>query len=464
MMEHIALDYLAPAPVSEREALVLNITTPAENTPGGPFPVMVWIHGGGFVFAGPSHPGYDCTNLVSYSSQRETPVVIVSIGYRVGLGGFLASRDIKEDLAKDGHSGVGNLGLLDQQLALHWIQKYIGSFGGDKKNVTVFGESAGGISIAHHLVAKKLPVFHRAILMSGNLHSIATWSLEQHEKRYQALLRYLKIDSGAPDPLEQLRNVPEEVICAATEPIECNDGFTFQNICDDGVFHSDLSWDAMGRYPEQLKSIMIGNTRDEGVLWRFSLRNKGYEYFLERFSQYMSVEHAEKIFNLYGIKHDLPREEISRRFERIAGDACFILQDHYAVHKSNKTSTYAYHIDQEASIVEAYEGLAHHAIDLSYVFLTITPVMNPSERSLAYKMAGHWIDFAYGRDPYEKFSEGQRWMVYGPKGQARLMTEAEDEPVRKYQVMKEIERMGLQMEFQLAIEDACMMTFKLGTF
>lgn len=101
------------------------------------------------------------------------------MNYRVGLGGFLASNHILEDMKKDGLEGVGNWGLTDQQTALEWVQRYITSFGGDKSNVTVFGLSAGGISIGHQLRAKNPPVFHRTISMSGVENTIPTMSLEE---------------------------------------------------------------------------------------------------------------------------------------------------------------------------------------------------------------------------------------------------------------------------------------------
>lgn len=96
---------------------MLNITMPAAGTQG-PLPVMVFIHGGSFVFGGADRHGYHRPNLVSYSVARETPIILVTLNYRVGLGGFLASKDIKEELAKSGYPGVKNFGLLDQQLAL----------------------------------------------------------------------------------------------------------------------------------------------------------------------------------------------------------------------------------------------------------------------------------------------------------------------------------------------------------
>jgi carboxylesterase type B len=112
----------------------------------------VWIHGGGFIFGAGSLPVYRGD---VYASTRNT--VIVTINYRLGALGFLAGT---ADL-------TGNYGLMDQQLALAWVQKNIASFGGDPGAVTIFGQSAGGISVLTHLVMpSSAGLFHRALIES----------------------------------------------------------------------------------------------------------------------------------------------------------------------------------------------------------------------------------------------------------------------------------------------------------
>jgi carboxylesterase type B len=116
----------------ELNCLVMNITTPTLGSDSGAkLPVMVYIHGGSFLFGGAHKGVFDCVNLTTYAAARNTPVVTVNLNYRVGLGGFLASAAIKEDIKRDGLEGVGNFGLYDQQVALHWVNHYIASFGGD---------------------------------------------------------------------------------------------------------------------------------------------------------------------------------------------------------------------------------------------------------------------------------------------------------------------------------------------
>jgi para-nitrobenzyl esterase len=118
----------------------------------GKRPVMVWIHGGAFVEGGGEEAVYDAAKLA-----EEGDVVTVTVTYRLGVFGFLCTDEL----------AVANLGLHDQIAALDWVQENIANFGGDPNNVTVFGQSAGGYSIASILATTERPLFRRAILQSA---------------------------------------------------------------------------------------------------------------------------------------------------------------------------------------------------------------------------------------------------------------------------------------------------------
>ena len=141
------------------DCLFLNVFTPGKTNHGRPhlLPVMFWIHGGGLVVG--LSDGYDPTKLVAQD------VIVVTINYRLGELGFLAH----PALAAESPTGAsGNYGLMDQQAALRWVQRNIRAFGGDPGNVTIFGESAGGLSV-HSQLASPLAadLFHKAIVESG---------------------------------------------------------------------------------------------------------------------------------------------------------------------------------------------------------------------------------------------------------------------------------------------------------
>jgi para-nitrobenzyl esterase len=145
------------APSKSEDCLYLNVyAAHAAGVPATKQPVMVWFHGGG-LFSGESND-YDGSKLV-----QRGHVVVVTLNYRVGVFGFLSHPAINGE----GHPAI-NYGIMDQQLALKWVQKNIAAFGGDPDNVTIFGQSGGGTAVMANLVSPlSKGLFHRAINESG---------------------------------------------------------------------------------------------------------------------------------------------------------------------------------------------------------------------------------------------------------------------------------------------------------
>ena len=147
----------------DEDCLYLNVWTPSpEPTDHLPadlssLPVMVWIHGGGFEMGSGSSPMYDGTHFA------RSGVVLVTCNYRLGAFGFLDLSHLDPALA-----GSGNLGLLDQIAALEWVRDNIAHFGGDPSNVTIFGQSAGAMSVSLLMsMSRATGLFHKAIAQSG---------------------------------------------------------------------------------------------------------------------------------------------------------------------------------------------------------------------------------------------------------------------------------------------------------
>ncbi len=150
----------APAArVPSEDCLYLNVWSPASAAPKAKLPVMVWIYGGGFMGGSSSSPG---TSGTQFAKQG---VVLVAANYRVGRFGFFAfptlSREHPDEVK-------GNYAYMDQIAALQWVKRNIAAFGGDPNNVTIFGFSAGGVSV-HSLLASPMArgLFHKAIAESG---------------------------------------------------------------------------------------------------------------------------------------------------------------------------------------------------------------------------------------------------------------------------------------------------------
>ncbi|KPI42954.1 Lipase 1 [Cyphellophora attinorum] len=148
---------------ASEDCLNLNIVRPAGLSKDAGLAVAVWIYGGGFSSGSNSQPTYNLSNFVQQSQEMGTPVIAVSVNYRLHCWGYMWSNEIKDE-------GVANLGFKDQRLALHWIQENIGAFGGDPLKVTIFGESAGGNSVGTQLIAyggRDDKLFRAAISQSG---------------------------------------------------------------------------------------------------------------------------------------------------------------------------------------------------------------------------------------------------------------------------------------------------------
>ncbi|MBZ5856038.1 carboxylesterase/lipase family protein [Flavihumibacter profundi] len=144
---------------SSEDCLFLNVWVPAGTKEGSKLPVMVWIHGGAFVFGSGSQPDF------SGEKFAQQGVILVTFNYRLGRLGFFAFPALSSEHPEE---PKGNYGYMDQVAALKWVQKNIAAFGGDPGNVTIFGESAGGVSV-HSLLAMPAAkgLFKKAIIESG---------------------------------------------------------------------------------------------------------------------------------------------------------------------------------------------------------------------------------------------------------------------------------------------------------
>src|SRR5215475_1890637 len=141
---------------TSEDCLFLNVFTPSHKQAGSQFPVLVWIHGGALVTG--ESDDYNPTALV------EDGVTVVTINYRLGALGFLAHSALA-----DANGQSGDYGLMDQQAALRWVQRNVASFGGNPHNVTIFGESAGGLSTLSQVASPQARgLFERAIVESGS--------------------------------------------------------------------------------------------------------------------------------------------------------------------------------------------------------------------------------------------------------------------------------------------------------
>lgn len=241
----VVLDALSAFNVKEpqsEDCLYLNIWTPAAD--GARRPVMVWIHGGAFVIGSGAQDIYEGTSLASRGD-----VVVVTVNYRLGALGFLHAPEL---------GACGNEGLLDQLAALHWVRREIAAFGGDPRNVTVFGQSAGGFDIAQLMGWPAAGgAFDRAVPMSGSLtpqvsRAAAAGIATRFAERFGGFEALRKTSS------DELIGFQEELIAQRVRFGPVLDG---QVITDDAAVGIEAGTRTRGM------PLLIGNTLDEFALF-----------------------------------------------------------------------------------------------------------------------------------------------------------------------------------------------------
>lgn len=234
---------------TSEDCLTLNVWAPVG---AAELPVMVWVHGGAFVTGTGSMVWYDGTRLSARGA------VVVTLNYRLGALGFLHLDGIFE-----GCEGTGNLGLADQVAALRWVQHNIAAFGGDPGNVTVFGESAGAMSIATLLATPSASgLFHRAIMESGAANFVA--GAEAADATARKYLAEVGVDPG--DGLAALRQVPAAELLAAQERVSASlsfdDGLAFTPVID-GAVVPERPAEAIAAGCAAAVDVIIGTTTEE---------------------------------------------------------------------------------------------------------------------------------------------------------------------------------------------------------
>lgn len=249
----LAMNPDAPPPTMSEDCLSLNVWTPAADS--NRRPVMVWIHGGAFVSGAGSTPMYQGARLVSRGD-----VVVVTINYRLGPLGFLNLNEITGGRIPS----TGNEGLLDQAFALQWVQDNISAFGGDPNNVTIFGESAGGMSVGSLLALTEAKgLFHKAVPQSGAAHTTNT--VAESGQVASKLLAALGISPNS--DLHRLFEVsPEELIRVGSE-VSAELGWMCYQPCVEGSQLPARPIDCIASGSADGVKVLVGCTKDETTLF-----------------------------------------------------------------------------------------------------------------------------------------------------------------------------------------------------
>lgn len=383
---HIWNDYIFLDSGPTEDCLYLNVYVPASATKASKLPVMVWIHGGGFVAGAGSEPRYTNSLLVGKG------VVLVTINYRLGVFGFLTS----EELAKENGGHAGNYGLMDMAAALRWVKQNIGSFGGDAGNVTIFGESAGSFAVNALTVAPEARgLFEKAIGESGAFFgSVLPMSpVAEREKHDQAW-----IDSLGVKNLAELRNLPAEKII---EAVQGKSIIGFGPVID-GSFLPESVADAYAAGREARVPMIIGWNHDEraGTVSQGMTAAKWKAYAAEHYGP-----KAEEFLAAFPANSDEQAVRSADDFTTAGMIALGAWRWAEAAAQSGKAPVYRYRFDRPAPPEENHpQGkYAFHSDELEYVFGTLDvrhgATWEPADRKLSEEIIEYWTDFAKTGDP-----------------------------------------------------------------
>jgi para-nitrobenzyl esterase len=404
--------FAGPVSLTE-DCLYLNVFTP-HDAHGKKLPVLVWIHGGG-LFDGESND-YDATALVKGGPAG--PTVVVTINYRLGLLGYFAH----PVLDGEGHD-FGNYGLMDQQAALHWVQRNIAAFGGEPGNVTVGGQSAGSSSTAALVISPaSAGLFHRAIFESGPMLTVAPRELaEQRGSKFAAAAGCGEEVNGA--AASCLRKLSVSKILSLQGTAAANGPYVNGLLVDGKVLPipGDTAW-TTGKFNHM--PIMNGSVADEGA-FAASID----ELF---FGPISAERYAELVKTIYGgpagpgagppnYPEGTPAAVMAKyplgsyktpgdAWVAVGTDANVCRHPYLDSRVAQHVPLYAYEFsDRDAAWYFPKLSFTHgaaHTIDIQFLFndwhggpLGILHPLSPQEHALSKQLVAAWTNFMYAGNP-----------------------------------------------------------------
>ena len=366
-------------------------------------PVMVFFHGGAYGWGGVSDPVYDGHNLV----EKFDNIILVTVEYRVGIMGFI---DFSSVPGGEEFKESGNLGLLDQICALKWVQKNIGSFGGDAGNVTIFGESAGAGSVSLlPLIDESEGLFQRIIAESGTV--ALTYSREECQNLTEKLLKDTECAT-----MDELMALSEDQISSYNESLNDYNNFPER----DGIILPEDPYEAYENGEEGSFDMMIGSNSDEVRYW---IREMGYEAPL--IGGYTVYAHGLPIVfeNNMATLSEEEKADVKEFMAMQTGEKKVWRQTEFynellfripamkqaSIHSDNGNNVYTYYwtYPGEDDLIKAC-----HAIELSYVFNNLDEKIytgNKVNEELADEVQKMWVNFACTGDPS---TDSHTWEKY----------------------------------------------------
>lgn len=380
------------------DCLYLNIWTPAESA-DAKLPVMVWIYGGGFQAGASSEPRQDGEHLAHKG------VILVSMNYRLGIFGFFAHPELAEESPQ--HAG-GNYGLMDQAAALKWVHDNIAAFGGDPSNVSIFGESAGSMSVSAQMASPLARgLFQRAMGESGATfgYMASMPTLQKSEQSGAAFAKAINAPS-----LKDLRAIPAQKVL---EEALAQKTFRFwPNV--DGMFFTESPWDTYAAGRQARVPLLAGWNRDEQSDAGFFRKEP------ETLANYKANLAKMEDPDVAGFLKNYPaanEQEMKQSAGQLAGDMFIAYSTwRWLEFQFPVAPTYRYHFEEAPPASPGSEAHgAYHSADIEYVFGNLDWKKLPftaADYRVSDQMQSYWTNFAKTGDPNGNGMPA--WPLYGP--------------------------------------------------
>ena len=389
--------YADPPPRMSEDCLSLNVWTPNSARKA---PVMVWIHGGSQTFGYGGSPLYDGAALAARG------VVVVTVNYRLGVLGYLATPELS---AESPHGSSGNYGLLDQIEALRWVRRNIAAFGGNPANVTVFGESAGAMSVVQMLASPLARgLFQKAIAESGGMPTLPELKTPMHGLPSAEDLGKSVAMAAKADSLAALRAMDAETLTNAARAAN----YPVWSTVDGWVLKRQTA-DTFDRGEQARVPTLAGFNGDEiRALFRVAVSPDTKTYVAAIRERYRDL--AAPFLKLY------PDDDLDGSAQNAMRDGTFGWGMQRLAEKQSAIGAPAYLYRFDHSYPAAARFGAFHGIEVPYVFGRIgkpVPAAWPAapdtaaERELQDAILDYWTQFARTGAPGA--AQGVAWPRYG---------------------------------------------------
>jgi len=385
---------------SSEDCLYLNLWVTADAKSGSKLPVMVWIHGGAFLFGSGSSPE---SNGTEFAKQG---VILITINYRLGRLGFFAFPALSEEYPDE---FKGNYAYMDQLEALKWVQKNIAAFGGDPGNVTIFGESAGGASV-HALVSSPLSrgLFQKAIIESGGGRDGALTGCPMSEDTSDELsaetigLNFAKkhgIEGSGADALAKLRALSAAEILSEGQTAPLNSD-TYSGPIVDGRIVVATSQNVYKAGNQMDIPLIVGaNSADAGGFVSGATKDEVFSLYGERKTEAMAVYDPDGTIALPALITLAARDRVHLEPVRMTARAF----------TEKGSPVYVFRFSYvRASMRERLPEGAGHGSEIPYVFNTLNagggfgqaPAQpTPEDMTVAKTINSYWVNFAKTGNP-----------------------------------------------------------------